>query len=656
MKYTITIVSLVLAIAVWGCDVTNLPVDGDMTGCAGDADCSAGYVCIDGTCIELQLEHGDGDAGEDGIEDDGEAVAEVEDTDANTENDFIEDVEIADEFDIGEIPDSDTDEEPDREALVIDGDLDLDSPRCDITGNGKVIVVEPAGEAIDFGPVDLYQIKVEYITLCNAGTEALAITNIGLRHGDSTEFQLSHDVTPATLDPGRGMAVAVGYTPRDYIEDHGVVQIISDADRLQVDISLTGRAKTQGQLQVQPRFLQFQNQSGRRIIAMDNVGIAPLTIESMHIDNELHFTVDSVDPGSATGPWTLDPGDFLNAYIAFDGDVTAPDAQFTVRWSTGAASIDTTVVLQAGSQSVCAEPDAGPDQMVAPLATVALDGSRSVDPNDMPESGEPWYQWSFVRKPQGASRAVIVDSTGAFIEGIWSREARPTFYAELAGLYVVQLRINQDDDIGCLVYDTTNVFVAPDETIHIQVRWSASGNDHDLHLVRYNAEGQTDAPGCFTHSDASNINDCHWTNCNTRNATAFPCPARGCPGPDDAPDWGTIGNRTDDPTLDIDDIPATGPEDLNLSLPAIGDYFVAVERYSGSTSAELTVKIWIFGVLQATLSGVSIPVAHNHWNVCWLKVHSATNIEIVPINIIKNSGAGTDRDCAPDVPDELETP
>ena len=652
MKNTILLFCCALAAVFAGCNSTDITTDGDVSGCTRDLDCMGGYICRDGVCIQVTQTDGD----EDGIDDDIGDATDIDEIIAETDGNADEILEITEEFDIAEIPDSDLDEEPDRDTVIIDGDMDLTPPQCEITGGGKVIAIEPSTEAIDFGPVDLYQIKVDYITVCNAGTEALAITNIGLRHGDSTEFQLSHDVTPATLDPGWGMLVAVGYTPRDYIEDHGVVQILSDAYRLQVDISLTGRAKTQGHLQVQPRFLQFQNQSGRRIIAMDNVGIAPLTIESIHINNELHFTIDSVDPGGMTGPWTLDPGDFQNAYIAFDGDVTAPDAEFVVQWSTGAASIETTVVLQAGSQSVCAEPDAGSDQMVAPLATVSLDGSRSVDPNDMPESGEPWYQWSFVRKPQGASRAVIVDRTGAFIEGLWSTEARPTFYAELAGLYVVQLRINQDDDIGCLVYDTTNVFVAPDETIHIQVRWSASGNDHDLHLVRYNAEGQTDAPGCFTHSDSSNINDCHWTNCNTRNATAFPCPARGCPGPSDAPDWGAIGNRTDDPTLDIDDISATGPEDLNLSLPAIGDYFVAVERYSGSTSAELTVKIWVFGVLQATFTGVSIPTTHNHWNVCWLKVHSAVNIEIIPINIIKKSGAATDRDCAPDIPDELETP
>ena len=299
---------------------------------------------------------------------------------------------------------------------------------------------------------------------------------------------------------------------------------------------------------------------------------------------------------------------------------------------------------------MCAVPDAGPDQTVAPLATVQLDGSLSVDPNDVPAPGEQWYQWNFAQKPQGAFRATIVDASGASIQGVWTTEARPTFYAELAGLYVVQLRINQQDDPGCNPIDTVNIMAVPDETMHIQLRWSAGSNDHDLHLIRHNVEGQTDAPGCFAHSDSANTNDCHWTNANTRNETAFPCPARGCPGPSDAPDWGVIGDRADDPTLDIDDIPGTGPENINLSLPATGDYFVAVERYSGSSSPELTVKIWLFGVLQATFSNVTIPTTHHHWNVCWLKVHSAADIEIIPIGIIKDSGDGTTKDCTPDTP------
>ena len=530
------------------------------------------------------------------------------------------------------------------------GDVELPPAQCDVTGTGKQITIDPSSEAIDFGAVQVGLYRVDYITICNSGTESFAVTNVKMRHGDTAEFQLQSEATPMTLPSGEGTVVAVIYQPRDYVDDEGMVEILSDSNRQQVDISLNGRTKPLGQLQVRPQVLQFQNQGGTKIVALDNVGVADASILSIQVSDGSHFSVTAIEPGGLTGPWSMHPNDFMNVSVTFDGVATAQDTELIIIWFNGESQIETTVSLQVGGAGVCAIPDAGPDQTVAPLATVQLDGSLSVDPNDVPEPGELWYQWNFSQKPQGAFRATIVDASGASIQGVWTTEARPTFYAELAGLYVVQLRINQQDDAGCNVVDTVNIMAVPDETMHIQLRWSTAGNDHDLHLIRHSVEGQTDAPGCFTHSDASNTNDCHWTNCNTQNETAFPCPARGCPGPNDAPDWGAIGDRADDPTLDIDDIPSTGPENINLSLPATGDYFVAVERYSGSSAPELTVKIWLFGVLQATFSNVMIPTVHNHWNVCWLKVHSAADIEIVPIGIIKDSGDGSARDCTPATP------
>jgi hypothetical protein len=70
--------------------------------------------------------------------------------------------------------------------------------------------------------------------------------------------------------------------------------------------------------------------------------------------------------------------------------------------------------------------DAGADQSVSVGDTVTLDGSQSD-----PHAGPLTYQWSFVSRPAG-SAAVLSDASAV----------NPTFSADLAGTYTVQLIVN----------------------------------------------------------------------------------------------------------------------------------------------------------------------------------------------------------------------
>lgn len=71
--------------------------------------------------------------------------------------------------------------------------------------------------------------------------------------------------------------------------------------------------------------------------------------------------------------------------------------------------------------------DAGPDQVVTPGATVALDGSGSADPEGDPLA----YIWTLASRP-GGSTAVLVDAT----------TATPSFVADIAGDYEVSLTVS----------------------------------------------------------------------------------------------------------------------------------------------------------------------------------------------------------------------
>jgi uncharacterized protein YfaP (DUF2135 family) len=121
--------------------------------------------------------------------------------------------------------------------------------------------------------------------------------------------------------------------------------------------------------------------------------------------------------------------------------------------------------------------------------------------------------------------------------------------------------------------------------------WEYPGDDMDLHLVQ--------GGGAYTTDD-----DCFYGNC-----------------VGGGPDWGAIGSF-DDPRLDLDDIPGTGPENINIADPAPGTYMVTVHDYPGSVfygPNDVTVRIYVDGALAyeatKTIEGedLYVPFARISW-------------------------------------------
>jgi hypothetical protein len=195
---------------------------------------------------------------------------------------------------------------------------------------------------------------------------------------------------------------------------------------------------------------------------------------------------------------------------------------------------------------------------VAPIhETATWNGRGSYDPT----GGEIVdYAWSLVSVPTGSSSELGPSPTG-----------ESDFVADLAGTYVAELVV-QNDRGQYSAPCQAELQAIPLQSFWVEMFWERSQDDMDLHVL---------APGGTLGSSK----DCHWQNC-----------------VDGGLDWGVSGFTGDNPSLDLDDIPWTGPENINIDLPADGVYTVIVHDYQGSTTDyygdnEVTVKVYVEGSL-----------------------------------------------------------
>jgi hypothetical protein len=184
------------------------------------------------------------------------------------------------------------------------------------------------------------------------------------------------------------------------------------------------------------------------------------------------------------------------------------------------------------------------------------------------------------------------------------------------------------------------VFVNPDEAIHIELLWNTAndpdqtdngpiaGADLDLHFAHPLAVGGFDGDGDGQPDGWFDLPfDTFWYN--------------------EQPNWGSIDPAVDDdPSLDRDDTDGAGPENVNLNIPENNTrYKVGVHYWKdhGFGPSFVTVRVFIFGVLVFELTDVEL-VNHDMWTV--------THIEWPPTNgkppeLVKVC-SGTTTTCASD--------
>jgi hypothetical protein len=153
-----------------------------------------------------------------------------------------------------------------------------------------------------------------------------------------------------------------------------------------------------------------------------------------------------------------------------------------------------------------------------------------------------------------------------------------------------------------------------DQGLHIRMTWSTDLADVDMHLL---------APG----------------------GVFFECPHdvyfanRG-------PDWGQIGDFSDDPFLDLDDVDGHGPENINIEAPQAGTYTLVAHYYADHDAFDtpmVTFEIFSFGQLIDSFGPTAMPQVGGTWDAAEIQWVGAGQAPILrALNTVgqRNHGRG----------------
>lgn len=302
------------------------------------------------------------------------------------------------------------------------------------------------------------------------------------------------------------------------------------------------------------------------VVTLTSAGGVTLDVSSTEISSgESFFSLTNTAAGRYEPG---DSGEMIVTYSSLGSDAIGellidsndPDKpRVVVQLSASGVQNDTgereTGIPTSSPVAVC---DVDPPEVLAIHESATWIGSSSYDTDGGTIVG---YDWSLVSVPAGSSASMPGGTMN-----------RRNFTPDVAGEYIGQLIVvDNDGNYSDPCFATLTATAG--EGLWIEMFWTHSGDDMDLHLL--------DDGGVLTTNS-----DCYYGNCTWGSI-----------------DWGVRGNSSDDPMLDLDDIPGVGPENINIDSPARGLYTVYVHDYPGSSYVgrnDVTVNVYIGGMLAWT--------------------------------------------------------
>lgn len=415
--------------------------------------------------------------------------------------------------------------------------------------------IEVSPTTLNFGSLPAGEVGTEVFTISNIGTVTLDVTDVAIYTGSA--FTLTSDGALGRYAAGDTQEVTVTWTSTGGDDVGQAVVLSDDVSNPSVYVDLIGGADIPA-LTIDPDSVDFGavgvGSTAEETVRLINSGGAPLTISAIS-ESESVFSHSL----AAALPLVLDVGEEQELTVEFTPDSSDIfTGRLEVESDDPSGTQYATLNGEAGSQPV-AVCEADPATVEALHESTTWKGSASYDPAGYAITT---YTWTLVTTPSG-SALTSIPGTGANRSG---------FTPDVVGTYEAELVVT--NELGERSEPCTATLEAePGGDLWIEIYWTNSGDDMDLHLVKPSG------------SLVSNT-DCYYGNCTGSGL-----------------DWGVRGDAADNPSLDIDDIPGTGPENINVDDPESGTFTVYVHDYPGSVyngRNDVTVNIYVGGILEWT--------------------------------------------------------
>jgi hypothetical protein len=422
---------------------------------------------------------------------------------------------------------------------------------------GPIADIEVTPNPVLFGELAEGTRSAQTVTITSVGDVGFKVTDVQLVTGES--FELTTDGTMGNLAPGESSTFIVTWTSTGGTAE-GQAKVVTDSlDDVLVD--LMGGTSVPD-LVIDPDDVNFGNVTegsrAEETVTLRNEGAAPLIVTSIALTDDAVFSTayDAL-------PITLDPGATASVTVAFQPSGSGAWTEQLQVASNDPDGIEEAQIRGSSGNQPVAVCYADPDTVEAIHGETDWVGTDSYDPAGRALAA---YEWTLISAPAGSSATM---PAGTMV--------RRNFTPDLVGTYEAQLIVeNEDGQRSEPCYATLEA--TPSGDLWVEMFWTRSGDDMDLHLVRPVA----DAERALTTND-----DCYYANCTGISSR----------------DWGVRGDTSDNPILDLDDIPGVGPENINVDSPENGTFTVFVHDYPGSVyngNNDVTVNIYVGGLLEWT--------------------------------------------------------
>ena len=335
------------------------------------------------------------------------------------------------------------------------------------------------------------------------------------------------------------------------------------------------------------------NQTGTGTITITNVGDADLHVSGATL--EASSSPALALPAAASWPQTLAPMASVQLPVTYHPtDTTAATGAVDIASDDPASPITTVQIDASGTNNPVPDINAVPNPLA--FGDVQRLTCKTL-------TAQIQNVGSAALNVTGITRSFLTSSDWTFTPTVFTVQpggAQPlsvTFCPSGTGFQLGELDIasNDPDENPYKLYTTGNGTPPPlnQTDIWVKLEWDTNDTDLDTHLWK----------GGATYK--SSTGDCYYANCVSPSHL----------------DWGVLGNSSDDPYLDTDDVDGYGPENLDISNAPTDTYTVAIFYYSdhgngGPSAAKVTVYLNGTQVWQGTKSLYN----HDLWtimNVNW---------------------------------------